>query len=308
MAEPDHGTDAGMTPDDPSSAGSAPAEGKTAAPPTPVVRKSAPLRRNKPKGAAAPRGAYAVGTPAPSPGAVPDAVPDTGSDGAPGTGPETADTVGTAETAPDTTPEIAPDPSEVERGVGYRQRRQGHGGPTPQPGVTYSKSASTTSSTPLGWVIMSSLATVVLVIGVALSAAFAIGTHRYDTQNELRAEYSTFAKQMIVNLTTLNKDNVDEALKTLEDKTSGKAKQQMQDSMKQAAGLISEQNLNTKTTILSDAVTKAEQDEGSVMVVYGWQMDPVEKGEEMTVQTFRWRVDITRINGDLKMTNFEWVT
>ena len=80
------------------------------------------------------------------------------------------------------------------------------------------------------------------------------------------------------------------------------------DSMKQAAGLISEQNLNTKTTILSDAVTKAEQDEGSVMVVYGWQMDPVEKGEEMTVQTFRWRVDITRINGDLKMTNFEWVT
>lgn len=45
-----------------------------------------------------------------------------------------------------------------------------------------------------------------------------------------------------------------------------------------------------------------------MIVVYGWQMKPEDPKEETIVQTFRWRIDITRINGELKMTNFEWVT
>ncbi|GAA3701216.1 hypothetical protein [Gordonia hankookensis] len=157
-------------------------------------------------------------------------------------------------------------------------------------------------------IVLASVCGVVIVACVAVSVIFAVGINRYDTKNDLRAEYSDFASQMIVNLTTLNPNNVDGALKTLQDKTSGKAQQQMQDSMKQAVGLVKDQKIDTKTTILSEAVTKAEPDEGTAIVVYGWQMKNPDPKEETIVQTFRWRVQMTRINGDLKMTNFEWVT
>ncbi|WAC56879.1 hypothetical protein [Gordonia sp. SL306] len=157
-------------------------------------------------------------------------------------------------------------------------------------------------------IVLASVCGVVIVACVAVSVIFAVGINRYDKKNDLRAEYSDFASQMIVNLTTLNPNNVDGALKTLQDKTSGKAQQQMQDSMKQAVGLVKDQKIDTKTTILSEAVTKAEPDEGTAIVVYGWQMKNPDPKEETIVQTFRWRVQMTRINGDLKMTNFEWVT
>ncbi|MGC4961559.1 hypothetical protein [Gordonia sp. DT101] len=157
-------------------------------------------------------------------------------------------------------------------------------------------------------IVLASVCSVVIIACVAVSVIFAVGINRYDKKNDLRAEYSDFASQMIVNLTTLNPNNVDGALKTLQDKTSGKAQQQMQDSMKQAVGLVKDQKIDTKTTILSEAVTKAEPDEGTAIVVYGWQMKNPDPKEETIVQTFRWRVQMTRINGDLKMTNFEWVT
>lgn len=155
-------------------------------------------------------------------------------------------------------------------------------------------------------IVAAAVAVAVIVAAVVASVVFAVGISRQDRQTALRTEYSDFAKQVIVNLTSLDPDNTDEALKTLQNETSGRAQQQMQDSMKQATGLIRDQKITTKTTILSDAVTKAEPDEGSVIVVYGWEM--TSPGQETTVQTFRWRVDLTRINGAVKMTNFEWVT
>ena len=54
-------------------------------------------------------------------------------------------------------------------------------------------------------------------------------------------------------------------------------------------------------------MTKAEPDEGSVIMVFGWEQRSLDGKIPTQVQTFRWRVDMTRINGDLKVTNFEWV-
>ena len=77
--------------------------------------------------------------------------------------------------------------------------------------------------------------------------------------------------------------------------------------MAQVTDLIRTQNQTVTSSVITDAVTKATDDEGSVIVVYGWEMKSQDPKQETVIQTFRWRVDITRINGDLKMTNFEWV-
>ena len=149
---------------------------------------------------------------------------------------------------------------------------------------------------------------VIATIAFAVAAAvFAIGINRQQDLDELRSEYSSFASQFIVNMTSMNPSNVDQVLKTVQEDTSGRVKQQLQDSTQQAVGLVRDTNVETKTSILSEAVTKAEPDEGSVIMVFGWEQRSLDGKIPTQVQTFRWRVDVTRINGDLKVTNFEWV-
>lgn len=200
--------------------------------------------------------------------------------------------------------EAQPDPSEVERTLTYRERRKQRGAAPTRNGVRYSGRDRQGTM----WWVLGAVAVVLTVALVAASIALGVGLNRAEHRDDLRAEYSSFARQMIVDLTTLNPKNVDTAMTTLQTKTSGKALQQMQDSMKQAIGLVREQNLDTRSTIISDAVTVANPDDGTVILVSGWEMKSPDPKQETVVQTFRWRLQLTRINGDLKLTNFEWVT
>lgn len=211
------------------------------------------------------------------------------------------------------------DPSDVEKTLSYRDRRRARvasaaAGVAGNAGTVADAPAPSTvryagrKGASAGWLVAGVIGVVVIIACVAASIAFAIGVSRYDRENDLRAEYSAFASQMIVNLTTLNPGNVDQAMKTMETKTSGRAQKQMQDSMRQAVGLVQDQKVDTKSTIISNAVTKADPDEGTVILVSGWQMKSPDPKQDTIVQTFRWRVQLTRINGELKMTNFEWVT
>lgn len=207
--------------------------------------------------------------------------------------------------------EAEPDPSDVEQTLSYRDRRRARlaSDETAVPqtdsgaGVRYAGRGGSAR-----WWLAGAVAVVLIVACVAASVAFAVGIGRADRQSDLRAEYSAFAQQMIVDLTTLSPQNVDTAMKTLQDKTSGRALEQMQQSMKQAVGLVQDEKVDTKTTVISDAVTKADPNEGTVILVFGWQMKTPDPKVPIQIQTFRWRVQLTRINGDLKMTNFEWVT
>ncbi|MFT4043054.1 MAG: hypothetical protein QM673_07825 [Gordonia sp. (in: high G+C Gram-positive bacteria)] len=160
----------------------------------------------------------------------------------------------------------------------------------------------------IGAVLAVAAAVVVIVASLVASGCFAVATGRINHRAELRAEYSSFARQMTVDLTSLNPGNVDKALQIVADKTSGSAQQRIRTSMAQVVSLIREQKQTVHSQVISDAVTKSSPDEGSVIVVYGWQMKPNDPAQQEVVQTFRWRVDITRLNGVLKMTNFEWVT
>ncbi|NKY92317.1 hypothetical protein HGA00_02615 [Gordonia sputi] len=192
-----------------------------------------------------------------------------------------------------------------ESAVSYRERRAKRQGSTPSRQVE--RRARVGRGAGGKWVVAGVVCALFIVACVVASTFFAVGTSRLDHHNELRASYSGFARQMTIDLTSLNPGNVDKALQTVQDKTSGPAQQRIKQSMAQVTDLIRTQNQTVTSSVITDAVTKATDDEGSVIVVYGWEMKSQDPKQETVIQTFRWRVDITRINGDLKMTNFEWV-
>ncbi|MCK0439512.1 hypothetical protein MUG78_08560 [Gordonia alkaliphila] len=148
---------------------------------------------------------------------------------------------------------------------------------------------------------------VLLVAGIVLAALFAVGYQRIDRDRELRAEYATFARQVVVQMTTLNSENADAMYKLALEKTSGRAQQVFRDNMKQVTDLIREGDAVTNTTVLTDAVSKATEDEGTVLMVVGWESRSKDGKQEPLYQTFRYKVGLTRINGDVKVTDLEFV-
>ncbi len=209
---------------------------------------------------------------------------------------------------PDAGEEIAPDPSEVEKTVSYRERRRTRlASKTPQKAgrgrVRYRGSGRRSSRTVVGVVV----GIVLIVVCAVASVVFALGIARQDQQNDLRAEYSAFASQVLINLTSMNPDTVDQTLQSVQDDTSGKVKQEVQNNIQQVASLVRDGKLETKSIILSSAVTRSEPDEGSVIMVFGWHQQSLDGQTPAQDKVFRWRVDMTRINGELKMTDFEWV-
>lgn len=148
---------------------------------------------------------------------------------------------------------------------------------------------------------------VVLIVGLVLSIFFAIGYQRIDRDRELRAEYATFARQVVVQMTTLDSENADNMYKLAMEKTSGRAQQVFRDNMKQVTDLIRQGDAVTTTTVLTDAVSKATEDEGTVLMVVGWESRTKDGKQEPLFQTFRYKVGLTRINGDVKVTDLEFV-
>ncbi|MDL9936502.1 hypothetical protein QSJ18_07085 [Gordonia sp. ABSL1-1] len=211
---------------------------------------------------------------------------------------------------------VEPDPSEVERTVSYRERRRRRSASGAADGKTGDSGRATASGRvryrgarggSRRRALVGALAVVVLIACIVASTLFAVGISRQKDLDDLRAEYANFASQVIVNLTSMNPATVDDALRTVQNDTSGKVKEQLQDSIQQVVTLVRDSKVETKTSVISQAVTKAEPDEGSVIMVFGWRQSSQDGSVPTEVRTFRWRVDMTRMNGDLKMTNFEWV-
>ncbi|HEY9311450.1 hypothetical protein [Williamsia sp.] len=209
----------------------------------------------------------------------------------------------------------------VSRGVSYRDRRgggrktdlrkrkSGRDGSGEDPAKSGRSPRTRGSLRGLG-IVLAAVVAIGLISGmVVASTLFIMGTNKIDERNDLRAEYSAFARQMITNLTTLNAENIDGAIKTFQDSTSGQAMEQTSQSMAQTVNMIKSENVSTKGTVISEAVTESDPTTGTVILVSSWEMNQPNVPEQQTVlQTFRWKLEITRINGQLKLTNFEWVT
>jgi Mce-associated membrane protein len=161
----------------------------------------------------------------------------------------------------------------------------------------------------LGVVIAAVSAIALIAAMVVASTFFVLGTNKIDDRNDLRAEYSAFARQMVTNLTTLNPENIDASIKSFQDDTSGKAMEQVGQSVEQTVNMIKSENVSTRGAVISEAVTASDADSATVIMVFSWEMNQPNVTEQQTVlQVFRWKLEITRINGELKLTNVEWVT
>ncbi|MFT4201224.1 hypothetical protein [Gordonia sp. (in: high G+C Gram-positive bacteria)] len=142
---------------------------------------------------------------------------------------------------------------------------------------------------------------------IVASTLLGVGAYRIKQRNDLRAEYDAFAQQVTVNLTSLNKTNVDEIRKTLVDKTSGTAYETLNTVTQQITTMVEQYDVQTNGEVLSRAVTQADPDYGRVLMVLGWTQRLSNKKADVERQVFRWRVDMRRINGELKLTKFDWV-
>jgi Mce-associated membrane protein len=109
---------------------------------------------------------------------------------------------------------------------------------------------------------------------------------------------------MVVNLTSLSPSTVDATLDEFRRDASGKALEDTSQTLQQTVDLIKSQNVTTKGTILADAVVSSDADQATVLIVSGWTMN----NSQPVVQTFRWKVTVSRIDGQMKLTGYEWVT
>jgi len=149
---------------------------------------------------------------------------------------------------------------------------------------------------------------VVIVVGcIVASVVFTVKYDELRDQRQQRNDYATFAKQVVVEMTTLNPDNADDIYKLSQERTTGRAQQMFRDNMKMVAEMIRQGNAKTATTVLSDAVTESTDKEGQVIMVFGWVGATTDPKDEPIYQTFRWKVDITKINGQMKVSNMEFV-
>ncbi|GED99614.1 hypothetical protein nbrc107696_00610 [Gordonia spumicola] len=253
---------------------------------TAAVRKSSPVsRRRKPSSKAAPT---------PDTGVSADAETDDVADTTEKVDLEKSETVAAVETvdaAEAQTVVAGPQP------VSYRARRSSVKAPM-------GSSSGGVKLLPVLAVVFGAL---LLIGSIVASSIFLVRSSDINDERALRASYDQFAQEVVIKLTTLDKANADDMYKFMLEHTSGRAKTQFDASMKQARDLIKSDNMKTTTTVVASAVEKAEQDQGSVLVVFVWQGIAPEAPQQPDIQTFRSRISITRINGDLKMTNFEWV-
>jgi Mce-associated membrane protein len=179
--------------------------------------------------------------------------------------------------------------------LSYRERRRGAPAVAKKAPVRRSR---------LGLYLSATLAILVIAGLAAVSVFFAVGTSRVDDRAAQRAEYVAFARQMVVNLTSLSPSTVDATLDEFRRDASGKALEDTSQTLQQTVDLIKSQNVTTKGTILADAVVSSDADQATVLIVSGWTMN----NSQPVVQTFRWKVTVSRIDGQMKLTGYEWVT
>lgn len=261
---------------------------------SPVVRKTSPLGRKpkKRKPAAAPDGS-GTDEPGTDDAGTADASADEAATDKAATDKAAADEAVTEDAAADTV-------SYRDRRIGAQSRRSA------REAAAQTRRSTVDASTALRVTALVTGA-LVLVAGVVLSILFAVGYQRIDHQRELRAEYAGFARQVVVQMTTLDSENADAMYKLAMEKTSGRAQQVFRDNMKQVTEMIREGDAVTKTTVLTEAVSEATDDEGTVLMVVGWESRTKDGSQEPLFQTFRYQVGMTRINGELKVTDLEFV-
>ncbi|WP_018178353.1 hypothetical protein [Jongsikchunia kroppenstedtii] len=160
--------------------------------------------------------------------------------------------------------------------------------------------------------VFASVALVAMIVGAVL---FATATNRLNSKDDSQQQYVDFAKQIVVNLTTLNPQNVDQLGKQVFDNLSGGALNQMQTNLPGFVSAVQKYSYSSKGTIIAAAVARddknepiADKNSATVLIVSGYQATSPQDPKDSLLNSFRWKLVVTKINGQLKVTDMQWVT
>lgn len=160
--------------------------------------------------------------------------------------------------------------------------------------------------------VLASVALVAMIVG---SVLFATATNRLNSKEDSQQQYVDFAKQIVVNLTTLNPQNVDQLGKQVFDNLSGGALNQMQTNLPGFISAVQKYSYSSKGTIIASAVARDDNNEpiadansATVLIVSGYQATSPQDPNDSLLNSFRWKLVVTKINGQLKVTDMQWVT
>lgn len=145
-----------------------------------------------------------------------------------------------------------------------------------------------------------------LIALIAASVFFAIASARINHDRALRDEYAAFADRTVTKLLTLDPSNADAMYDFAVNESSGRAQQMFRDNMKNVADLVRNSDAKTEMRVLANAVEEASDQEGTALMVVGWSDKTVNPSEPVLL-TYRWKVEMTRINGALKVTDLEFI-
>ncbi|KQY58248.1 hypothetical protein ASD11_00830 [Aeromicrobium sp. Root495] len=129
---------------------------------------------------------------------------------------------------------------------------------------------------------------------------------RADAQAEdRRTEAVEVAKQQVLDLTTLDSDDVGPKLKAMAGRTTGQFKNQVNDIAAQFVQIVQEKKVDATGTVDAAAVTSASDRDATVLVASTAVIR--EKAGKPTTRTYRIRVKLTRNDADWKINGMEFV-
>lgn len=242
--------------------------GKPGPEPAVVAVKTAPLRRRK----QSPRGRGAKSAAEPAAGA-----PD-------------------AETAGETAEEIAEGAAPAKPQLAYRERR-----------VVRKSPRSEKQRGRILAVAGALIVTVVVAAGAVGAVFFTMQTNRLTAAQTQRAEYLTFAEEVATDLFTVTADNADNLVALYENRASGRAQQMLRESIPMVLSIARESDDVVEVQIVSAAVTESAPSDGQVILVISHYQKSSDPDIAPEFNTFSIRTEITRINGELKLTGIDWV-
>jgi len=191
----------------------------------------------------------------------------------------------------------------------YRDRRRAASA-KPQAPVRPRGSGRTMMSALLG--VLAAVVLIAMIVGTVL---FATATNRIDSKEQSRQQYVDFAKQMVVNLTTLNPQNVDQLGQQVFDNLSGAALNQLQTNLPGFISAVQKYSYSSKGNIVAAAIARDDKNEpiadaksATVLIVSGYQATSPQDPKDALLNSFRWKLVVTKINGQLKVTDMQWVT
>ena len=128
---------------------------------------------------------------------------------------------------------------------------------------------------------------------------------RSDGQAEdRRAEAVQVAKEQVLDLTTLDSEDVGTKLKAMAGRTTGQFKNQVNDIASQFVQIVQEKKVDATGTIDSAAVTSASDRDATVIVA---STAVIKEAKKSTTRTYRIRVKLTRGSGAWKISGMEFV-